>query len=82
MCKTCKGKYYMTTAIAYTSGKPHIEILMRSYWQTGIKLVFSKDFYKAILIYSAILPEAISLHISILILINKKRYNRFNEKIL
>ena len=24
MCKTCKGKYYMTTAIAYTSGKPHI----------------------------------------------------------
>ena len=49
---------------------------------TGIKLVFSKDFYKAMLIYSAILPEAISLHISILILTNKKRYNRFNEKIL
>ena len=24
MCKTCKGKYYMTTAIAYTSGNPHI----------------------------------------------------------
>ena len=48
--------------------------------QTGIKLVFSKDFYKAMLIYSAILPEAISLHISILILTNKKRYNRFNEK--
>lgn len=25
MCKKCnKGKYYMTTAIAYTSGKPHI----------------------------------------------------------
>ncbi len=24
MCKTCKGKYYITTAIAYTSGKPHI----------------------------------------------------------
>ena len=24
MCKSCKGKYYMTTAIAYTSGKPHI----------------------------------------------------------
>ena len=24
MCKACKGKYYMTTAIAYTSGKPHI----------------------------------------------------------
>ncbi len=24
MCKTCKGKYYVTTAIAYTSGKPHI----------------------------------------------------------
>ena len=24
MCKTCKGKFYMTTAIAYTSGKPHI----------------------------------------------------------
>lgn len=25
MCKECsKGKYYMTTAIAYTSGKPHI----------------------------------------------------------
>lgn len=25
MCKTCKGKpYYLTTAIAYTSGKPHI----------------------------------------------------------
>lgn len=28
-----KGKYYMTTAIAYTSGKPHIETLMRSYLQ-------------------------------------------------
>ena len=24
MCKDCKGKYYITTAIAYTSGKPHI----------------------------------------------------------
>ncbi len=24
MCDKCKGKYYMTTAIAYTSGKPHI----------------------------------------------------------
>ncbi len=24
MCKTCKGKYYITTAIAYTSDKPHI----------------------------------------------------------
>lgn len=24
MCKNCKGKYYLTTAIAYTSGKPHI----------------------------------------------------------
>ena len=24
MCKKCKGKYYLTTAIAYTSGKPHI----------------------------------------------------------
>lgn len=24
MCKQCKGNYYMTTAIAYTSGKPHI----------------------------------------------------------
>lgn len=24
MCKNCKGKYYITTAIAYTSGKPHI----------------------------------------------------------
>ncbi|MCD8218454.1 MAG: methionine--tRNA ligase [Clostridiales bacterium] len=24
MCKACKGKFYMTTAIAYTSGKPHI----------------------------------------------------------
>lgn len=24
MCKNCKGKFYMTTAIAYTSGKPHI----------------------------------------------------------
>ncbi len=24
MCKTCKGKFYMTTAIAYTSAKPHI----------------------------------------------------------
>lgn len=24
MCKSCKGKFYMTTAIAYTSGKPHI----------------------------------------------------------
>ncbi|MGI6095143.1 MAG: methionine--tRNA ligase [Lachnospiraceae bacterium] len=24
MCKKCKEKYYITTAIAYTSGKPHI----------------------------------------------------------
>ena len=24
MCNQCKPKYYMTTAIAYTSGKPHI----------------------------------------------------------
>ena len=24
MCKECKGKYYITTAIAYTSRKPHI----------------------------------------------------------
>ena len=24
MCDKCKGKYYITTAIAYTSGKPHI----------------------------------------------------------
>ncbi len=24
MCKTCKKPYYITTAIAYTSGKPHI----------------------------------------------------------
>lgn len=24
MCKDCKKPYYMTTAIAYTSGKPHI----------------------------------------------------------
>ncbi len=24
MCKECKGTYYLTTAIAYTSGKPHI----------------------------------------------------------
>ena len=24
MCEKCKGKFYMTTAIAYTSGKPHI----------------------------------------------------------
>ena len=24
MCKNCKEKFYMTTAIAYTSGKPHI----------------------------------------------------------
>ncbi len=24
MCKDCKEKYYITTAIAYTSGKPHI----------------------------------------------------------
>lgn len=24
MCKACKGKFYMTTAIAYTSAKPHI----------------------------------------------------------
>ncbi len=24
MCKKCKGNYYLTTAIAYTSGKPHI----------------------------------------------------------
>lgn len=24
MCKDCKGTYYLTTAITYTSGKPHI----------------------------------------------------------
>lgn len=24
MCKKCKTPYYITTAIAYTSGKPHI----------------------------------------------------------
>ncbi|MCI1654079.1 MAG: methionine--tRNA ligase [Lachnospiraceae bacterium] len=24
MCKNCKGKYYITSAIAYASGKPHI----------------------------------------------------------
>ena len=24
MCKECKKPYYITTAIAYTSGKPHI----------------------------------------------------------
>lgn len=24
MCNTCKGNYYITTAIAYTSGEPHI----------------------------------------------------------
>ncbi len=24
MCQNCKKPYYMTTAIAYTSGKPHI----------------------------------------------------------
>ena len=25
MCKECKkGKYYITTAITYTSGRPHI----------------------------------------------------------
>ena len=24
MCKNCKTPYYITTAIAYTSGKPHI----------------------------------------------------------
>ena len=24
MCKECKRPYYITTAIAYTSGKPHI----------------------------------------------------------
>jgi len=24
MCKACKKPYYITTAIAYTSGKPHI----------------------------------------------------------
>lgn len=24
MCNNCKGKYYITTAIAYTSGRPHI----------------------------------------------------------
>jgi len=24
MCKACKGPYYITTAITYTSGKPHI----------------------------------------------------------
>ena len=24
MCKNCKKPYYITTAIAYTSGKPHI----------------------------------------------------------
>ena len=24
MCRNCKKTYYITTAIAYTSGKPHI----------------------------------------------------------
>ena len=24
MCKNCKKPYYISTAIAYTSGKPHI----------------------------------------------------------
>ena len=24
MCQNCKKPYYITTAIAYTSGKPHI----------------------------------------------------------
>ena len=24
MCQKCKTPYYITTAIAYTSGKPHI----------------------------------------------------------
>ena len=24
MCRNCKKPYYITTAIAYTSGKPHI----------------------------------------------------------
>ena len=24
MCKNCKTPYYISTAIAYTSGKPHI----------------------------------------------------------
>ena len=34
MCKNCKKPYYITTAIAYTSGKPHIgntyEIVLRA----------------------------------------------------
>ena len=36
-----KQKYYITTAIAYTSGKPHMVTLTRSYWQ--MQLHVTKD---------------------------------------
>lgn len=31
-----KGKYYLTTAIAYTSAKPISVITTRSYWLTAL----------------------------------------------
>ena len=39
MCQNCKKPYYITTAIAYASGKPHIgntyEIVLDVFFQTG-----------------------------------------------
>lgn len=34
-----KQKYYITTAIAYTSGKPHLEIRMKLYWQMPLPAI-------------------------------------------
>ncbi len=38
MCEKCnKGKYYITTAIAYASGKPHIGKTMKSFLQMQLQ---------------------------------------------
>ena len=48
MCQNCKKPYYITTAIAYTSGKPHIgntyEIVLADsiarYKRAGLRCAF------------------------------------------
>ena len=34
-----KPKYYITTAIAYTSGKPHIGNTYEAFWQTPLRVI-------------------------------------------
>lgn len=34
-----KKKFYMTTAIAYASGKPHIGNTYELYWQTALPVI-------------------------------------------